>query len=262
MAENVYTVKRLNNTTYQIDEMGRDFCYLLLGTEKALLIDCSIGTGDLLSVVRGITDLPIIVAATHAHADHTGDAWQFGEVFVHESECILPFRLSNSQLYRNKVLSNRMRKAGIGKKDIKGYIWNSKWIPFKDGKEIDLGERTVRAVLTPGHSIGSCVWVDEKEKMMFTGDNTCPYLLMKILMSTTLEEWLEGAEKTLELSKTYEPWCGHGEGKQTPEQIEHTISLVREIMKKHPKNEKKSRTAYYPERSNVCVVYDPKKIWK
>lgn len=260
MSNGVYTVNKINETTYQIDEMGRDFCYLLLGTKKAMLIDCSIGTGDLLSVVRSITNLPLIVAVTHAHADHAGGAWQFKEIWVHESECIANFRLSNCQLYRYKILSNRMKKAGIGWKDIKGFIWNSKWLAFKDGKEFDLGDRIVRAVLTPGHSIGSCVWIDEKEKMMFTGDNTCPFLLMKLLMSTTLETWLVGAEKTLELSKTYEPWSAHGEGKQTSEQIAHTISLVKEIIKKYPGNSKKSSKEYYPEKSHNCIVYNPKYI--
>lgn len=263
MKKDVYSVKKLNETTFLIDEMGRDICYLLLGEEKALLIDCTIGTGDLKAVVEEITSLPVILAATHAHTDHLGGAWQFKEAWVHEDDNIFLFRITNSRLYRNKQLSNRMKKSGISSKDLKGRIWNCKWKSFQSEKVFDLGGRKVTAILTPGHSPGSCVFIDDKEKMMFTGDNTCPFLLMKMAKATTLEKWLEGAEKTLALSEEYAPWCAHGDGTQSKEQIAHTIELVKEIMKMHPQNEKKSKKAVHPKNSKGnCVVYDTAKIYE
>ena len=45
MTGNIYTTEKIGERTYRIDEGGRDNCYLLLGNEKALLIDSSIGTG-------------------------------------------------------------------------------------------------------------------------------------------------------------------------------------------------------------------------
>lgn len=241
MADNVYTVNKINDTTYQIDEMGRDFCYLLLGEEKALLIDCSIGTDDLKKVVKEITSLPLTVAATHGHTDHTGGAWQFKKIYIPKPDCKPALKIYATRNYREKLLSNRMRKNGISKKDIKGHLYDCKWIAFEDGKGFDLGNRTVKAVFTPGHSVGSCIFLDEKEKMMFTGDNTLSYLLITVKPCTTLETWLCGAEKTLALSKEYEPWSAHGEGKQTSEQISHTISLVRQIMEKYPQNTKEKK---------------------
>ena len=264
MNENgIYTVNKLSETTFQSDECGRDICYLLLGEEKALLIDCSIGTGDIKSLVQSLTDLPIIVAATHAHADHTGAGYMFGEVWVHKAECNLIFRVTNSQIWRRSLLSNRMKKQGIGSKNIKGRIWQAKWLPFEDGKTFELGERTVRAVHTPGHSPGSVVFVDEKEKLMFTGDNTCPVLLMKLPHAVSLEEWLAGAEKTLELAKTYEPWCAHGDGRQSCEQIEKKIAAVKEIIEKYPKNSAKHEKVAYPRFSTEgCVIFDTAKVHK
>ncbi len=263
MDKSIYKVNKINDTTFQIDECGRDYCYLLLGKEKALLIDCSIGSGDIKGVVKDLTDLPITVAVTHAHGDHSGAGYQFGEIWVHESECNKLFRAINIQHWRKKLISNHMRKAGVTQKDIKGRIYDCKWLPFSDGKVFELGGRTVTAHHTPGHSPGSVVFTDETQKLMFTGDNTCPFLLMKVMCATTLEKWLVGAEKTLELSKEYEPWCAHGENaKQTPQQIERTINYVREIIEKHGhKNEKESKKAFYPEKSfDDCVVYDTKKI--
>ena len=120
MPENIYTVEKLNDSTYRIDEFGRDNCYLLLGSEKALLIDCTIGTGDLYALVRSITELPLIVALTHAHGDHGGGAYQFGEVYVPKEECTLNYRFQNSRYNRESLLSHRMKENGISGKNISG----------------------------------------------------------------------------------------------------------------------------------------------
>ncbi|MGN0467741.1 MAG: MBL fold metallo-hydrolase [Acutalibacteraceae bacterium] len=261
--KDIYSVEKIADDTYKIDECGRDICYLLLGSEKALLIDCSIGTGDIKGLVKELTDLPVTVAATHAHGDHTGAGYQFGEVWVHKSECIPIFRVTNSRYTRKKLISNHMKKNGITEKNIKGRIWNCKWLPFEDGKTFDLGGRTVTAHHTPGHSVGSVVYTDDKHKLMFTGDNTCPFLLMKLPYTVSLEEWLKGAEETLELSKTYTPWCAHGDGKQSTKQIEKTISLVREIIEKYPENTSSHEKIKYPkEPQGCCVVFDSAKVHK
>ena len=46
-------------------------CYLLLGREKAMLIDTAYGEGDLPALIASITSLPLIVVNTHGHYDHT-----------------------------------------------------------------------------------------------------------------------------------------------------------------------------------------------
>ena len=154
-----------------------------------------------------------------------------------------------------------MKKAGVSIKNFKGFIWQTKWRPFKDGKVFDLGGRKVTAVHTPGHSPGSCVFLDSKEKLMLTGDNTLSYLLMSVKPCTSLEKWLEGAEKTLKLSEEYTPWSSHGDGSQTKEQIAELISLVREIINANQKNSAKRKiTKHKSEDGRLCVVYDKSNI--
>ena len=46
--------------------------YLVVGEEKALLIDTGFGIYSLKEKVRGITELPVTVVNTHAHPDHMG----------------------------------------------------------------------------------------------------------------------------------------------------------------------------------------------
>lgn len=260
MTGNIYTTEKIGERTYRIDEGGRDNCYLLLGNEKALLIDSSIGTGDLVSVVRSITNLPIIVAATHTHGDHTGGACLFKEVYVHKSECSLKFRMLNLRNVRADLISNRMKKSGVKRSDIKGSVLKTRWIPFEEGKTFDLGGRTVKTVHTPGHSPGSTVFLDEGEKKMFTGDNVCPALLMKVIFALSIEKWLPGAERTLALCNEYEPWGGHADGRESKAQIEKLIEYAREILEKYPEN-KKSKKAVYPSfSSDGCIIFDEARV--
>lgn len=258
----VYTVEQIGERTFRIDECGRDNCYLLLGDERALLIDSSIGTGDLKAVVEGITKLPVTVAATHAHGDHTGGACQFGSVYVHKAECLLKFKLLNTKRVRADLISNKMKALKITGKDVKGDPLKTKWLPFEEGKSFDLGNRLVRAVHTPGHSPGSVVFLDEGEKKMFTGDNVCAVLLLKVIFSKSLEEWVPGAKRTLALCGEYEPWCGHADGRQSKEQIEKLLLLSEEIFKKYPKNQKSQKLTYPAFDPNGCIIFDAAHIYK
>ena len=96
---------------------------------------------------------------------------------------------------------------------------------------------------------------------MFTGDNTLPYLLMTVNPCTSLQKWLEGAEKTYKLCDKYTPWSSHGDGRQTKEQIGMTISLVKEITEKYPHNKSKKKIVKSKsEDERLCVVFDERNI--
>lgn len=263
MKDNIYSVEKINDETFLIDEFGRDICYLLLGEKSALLIDCSIGLGDLKGVVSELTDLPVTVAATHSHADHIGGAYQFGSVWVHKKDKGIVPRFLATNLFRARLLSHKMKQNGIDKSYVHGHPSLCRWRSFSDGKVFDLGGRKITAHHTPGHSKGSVVFTDDKYKLMFTGDNTCPYLLMKVPGSVSLTKWLDGAEKTLELSKTYTPYCAHGNGRQSTQQIQNTIDRVKEIIEaeKGKKRPLRSEKKIYPLKAKTeCVVYDTRKI--
>ncbi|MBQ5904941.1 MAG: MBL fold metallo-hydrolase, partial [Clostridia bacterium] len=69
-----YEVKEIYENTYSILEKGFEgldtYMYLLVGDEKALLVDCGFGIIDLKKIVGEITDKPLITVCTHGHHDH------------------------------------------------------------------------------------------------------------------------------------------------------------------------------------------------
>ena len=60
--------------------------YLLLGRDRALLLDTGLGVGGLRREVEALTDRPITVALTHVHWDHIGGCGQFEPPAVHAAE--------------------------------------------------------------------------------------------------------------------------------------------------------------------------------
>lgn len=87
--ERWFTVERLAEDTFAISEYRHweeTHCYLLCGTERALLIDTGLGVGNIKAVTDRLTRLPILVAATHVHWDHIGGHRYYRDIAVHEAE--------------------------------------------------------------------------------------------------------------------------------------------------------------------------------
>ncbi|WP_143442463.1 MBL fold metallo-hydrolase, partial [Klebsiella pneumoniae] len=98
-----YKIEKISENTYRFDENGRANCYLIVGNEKALLIDGCWGIGDLKQTIREITDKPVIAVATHRHPDHTFGLRQLGDYYVSEKD--------NTQY--NRRLENRLLGMAI-----------------------------------------------------------------------------------------------------------------------------------------------------
>ena len=73
-----------NEGIYEIDEFDCASIFVIVGTERALVLDTGTGIGDLRWVIENrITDKPYDVVLSHNHGDHTGGAGFFDTVWVH-----------------------------------------------------------------------------------------------------------------------------------------------------------------------------------
>ena len=62
-------ISEIAKDTYLFNEFGLCNHYLLVGTERALLIDCGMGYYDLRATVERMTDKPYDVVITHGCGD-------------------------------------------------------------------------------------------------------------------------------------------------------------------------------------------------
>ena len=70
-----FTVEAIDRDTFAISEYKHweeTHCYLICGTEKAILIDTGLGVDNIKAVVDRLTDLPATAITTHVHWDHIG----------------------------------------------------------------------------------------------------------------------------------------------------------------------------------------------
>lgn len=157
--------------TYLINEYGLNAMFLLVGSEKALLIDTGTGVFDLPLLVRSITDKPVRVALTHGHPDHAGAIGWFDEVYAHPGDFEMALGLSYDV---RKGYAEAMVKlnptAPITAEDTVRFEKMPKMQPLFEGETIDLGGRKVMVYETPGHTAGGLSFLDVRERIMITGD--------------------------------------------------------------------------------------------
>ena len=161
--------------TESLDGMGDPWMYLVVGPEKAMLIDTGFGVGDLKGLVKEIIgDMPLYVVNTHAHFDHAYGNFQFDKVYCHEYE------VHNLQAVMKPVIWDYLFDEN-GK-----CIWTefdrNDIVPFKeyeivgvpDGHIFDLGGgNEIELVFLPGHSCGHAGFLDKKNRIFFCGDDAC-----------------------------------------------------------------------------------------
>lgn len=254
--DGVHSAERLTDDTYRIDERGIANCYLLLGDDSALLIDCGVGLGDIRAAAEEITPKPITVALTHRHCDHAGGRNFFERYWVNEGDRGPIYAALSSDLAGRTLLKGAPDAKAL---KLSPKPCRAKPEYFGDGKVFELGGRTVRTINVPGHTRGSVVFLDDKNKLMFTGDDVNPYLWMQLPGCTTLGVWLTGAKEILKLADGYAAFGGHGDGRIPKEGVEQIVDVVESLLKETPPI--KGKTIDYPSPdAPIHVLVTKKKI--
>lgn len=140
--EPAYEVVSIDEDTFRIEEAGVRF-FLLLGTEKALLIDSGMNVHNAGEIAGSLTDLPVELLNTHGDIDHVGSNGEFSSFYMNPAEA--------SNYY------NVQKQTGV-------------ILPVEDKDVLDLGERPLEIVTLPGHTPGSIAVLDVKRRYLFGGD--------------------------------------------------------------------------------------------
>ena len=134
---------KIDDDTWRIENDGVRF-FLLKGKEKALLIDSGMNVKGVREMAEHLTDLPIVLLNTHGDIDHVGGNDEFPSFMMHPSEAANYYGMQ--------------KRIGIID-------------PVYDGDIIDLGDRKLEVMLTPGHTPGSIMLLDTSKGVVFSGDS-------------------------------------------------------------------------------------------
>ena len=194
-----FTVDQVDESTYIISEYRHweeTHCYLLIGSERALLIDTGLGVCNIYEQVRKLTNKPVAAVATHIHWDHIGGHKYFPEFYAHEAELDwlngkFPLPL---QAVKNMV-ADRCELPEDFCFDGYAIFQGKPGRLLDDGDTIDLGGRTIQVLHTPGHSPGHlCFWEDEKG-YLYSGDLVYEGTLFANYPSTDPQSYMTSLEK-------------------------------------------------------------------
>ena len=133
---------QIDDTTWRIEDSGVRF-FLLLGTQKALLIDSGMQVHNAREIAESLVSLPIELLNTHGDIDHVGSNREFDRFYMNPAEA--------SNYYHTQKQTGTM-------------------VPVSDGDKIDLGERELEIITLPGHTPGSIAVLDRKNRVLISGD--------------------------------------------------------------------------------------------
>ena len=170
-----YNLREILKDTWEIGEFDCDSPFLLIGQERALLIDTGIGIGDLAGAVKKLTDKPITLVLSHNHLDHVGGMGWFPEASMSRDDWFTMFRMVPDLAARRGYAEFIRNRSGLSypydpEADIQLWPAIPRILPLEDGQIFDLGGRVVTAYACPCHTLGSMVFLDESTRTLFAGD--------------------------------------------------------------------------------------------
>jgi len=169
----VHLVTKDTYTIYEPGQYEEALSSLVIGKNRAALIDTGCGISDISKVIDEITNLPVIVVNTHAHNDHIADNHRFEEVWMLDH----PWSVEAQKGLPNSEMAHLVASGMVWKPLPLGFRKDDYIVPgfkvthfFKNNEIIDLGGRKLEVIHTPGHTPDSCCFLDRKQRLLFTGD--------------------------------------------------------------------------------------------
>jgi glyoxylase-like metal-dependent hydrolase (beta-lactamase superfamily II) len=214
-----YEVYELTSGTYAIYEpfqFEEAISYLVLGKERGVVIDTGTGIGDLKQVITELTELPVSVVNTHTHWDHIGNNHQFEQIACHEHPACVDKLLKGIS---HSKLQSSIQGDSIWKPLPQNFDADTWEIPrvqpstlLKDGDVINLGERLLEVIYTPGHSPGSICLLDRINRLLFTGDTFFPGPLYAFSEDVDIAEYIASIDRLKSRMDEYDYLCsGHND---------------------------------------------------
>jgi glyoxylase-like metal-dependent hydrolase (beta-lactamase superfamily II) len=199
--------------------------YLIRGRSKNVLIDT--GTTSHFPLLKSrLSDVGLrvrdvhLVLLTHEHFDHIG-----ATAFFHRTAVVAAHRLAANKVELQDDFVTLNRYYNVPSKP----FWVDIWL--EDGAVIELGNRRLRVVHTPGHTSGCVCYFEPDEGLLFSGDTVfAGGTLSDVAGSGSVSDYMESVQRLNNL-KIKKILPGHGRSSDAPEEdMPKALENARELL--------------------------------
>lgn len=180
-------IRQMCPGVYLMDEAHEATGYLVIGNERACVIDTMNGYTDLKRAVRSLTDLPVTVVNTHGHPDHIFGNAYFDNALLHPKDLPLARMFMEDVEFQQFLAAKRLAMPPFGE--------------IREGDSIDLGGRHLDVYELPGHTPGGILLLLREERILFTGDSVNHHLWMQLDGCAPMAAFVQSLGRILFLEK-------------------------------------------------------------
>ena len=202
-----YSVSQLKPNVYHIADPFGVFMTVIVGEEKALLLDTGYGIGHLKETIAQITDLPLIVVNSHGHLDHVLGNRFFAQAYLHPAD-LQVYQEHTTQDRKHSIVDMLGDLPGLLTADFSpdAYLLECKTrvLPIDEGDVFDLGGVSLTVVHIPGHTPGGIALLDDRDRLLLVGDAASHHVWMFLQESTSIATYIQSLQKLQDLSNQYD----------------------------------------------------------
>ncbi|MFH1179009.1 MAG: MBL fold metallo-hydrolase [Candidatus Bathyarchaeota archaeon] len=251
-----YSVYKIHDWLYALYEDGQydeALMYLVIGKTRAAVIDGGTGIGRLDKLVEELTDKPYFLLLTHTHNDHIGGCEDFTDIAVYDD--VMSWESAAKGLGKDKM-GEMLEPGAVIKPYPEEFAPDNFYAPpykvtrwLKDSEIIDLGNRKLEVIHTPGHSSDHICLLDREARYLYTGDIYYTGGVTSYLPGGDHDEFVESCRRLVDLMPAYD-WLmpAHNEPLVEKEQMQEMYEAAKGI--------RNDTLSEYTTRRSVAVNYD------
>jgi glyoxylase-like metal-dependent hydrolase (beta-lactamase superfamily II) len=218
-----FQVAEMEPGVHLVAEPGHVSSWLIHGRDRSILLDTGLGVADIAAAIAPVTTSPVEVVSSHAHFDHVGGNAGFAVRHAHPLgaeliETCAPARLLRDWSRLSQGLGAqfaRLREADAAFSLIGPDELVREWPPpgigadgegwaieavrptatLEDGDTVDLGDRTLRVLHTPGHAPDHLCLLDEHAGILFAQDQAYYGDHLVYFDDSSVADWARSARR-------------------------------------------------------------------
>jgi len=230
----VYRIRPGVFAIYEPKQSEEVISYLITGNKRALLFDTGMGISNIRKLAEDLTSLPLRVLNSHTHNDHVGDNWRFSsdEIYGMDTAFTRSSAKGSREDAQAEITPDQLCAPLPPGFDRQAYSTRpfhiGHWL--HDGDRLDLGNRVLQVIATPGHTPDSIALFDQANGLLFTGDTYYPGPIFLYRPETDLDAYEASMEKLVKLVPRLQLLLpAHNVPVASPADLQRALAAMKEI---------------------------------